>query len=50
MLLDDVIKRLDHETAIMLLLAIAKEFPIIREILINTFNDHFKEEGSGKES
>jgi hypothetical protein len=43
MLLDEAIKKLDRNTAIMILLALVKEFPIVKENLLQIFRDHFKE-------
>jgi hypothetical protein len=43
MVLKEAIKKLDRATAIMILLAIVDEFPIVKENLLQIFRDHFKE-------
>lgn len=39
----NLIKKLDRETLINILLKIINEFPIIRQQLIDAFKEHFKE-------
>jgi hypothetical protein len=44
MLLEEAIKKLDRETAIIILLALVAEFPLVKQNLLQIFRAHFKGE------
>lgn len=43
MTLPDAIKKLDHETAVKILLKLIDEFPLVRYCLLEMFNHRFEE-------